>query len=232
MDVRASPSNGAVAPDLESRCYLGIRASILARQYLPGELLMMDELTRSFGTSRTPVYHALKRLELEGLVEIHPRRGTMVARITLKDVSEVADMRLMVEVHATVAAASEVTAESLAALRLMVTEMDHLLASADGTRDYEAWSPANAAFHRYLVQLAGNERLLKLYDGLNLGVRELRICRNTSLSPLERFQLEHRGMVDALAQRDAPRLQHLVRGHVAASTRRALSALEEVGGVL
>ena len=100
--------------DLVTRCYLGIRDGILRRRFLPGERLAPADLAREFGVSRTPVHFALKRLALEGLVVIEPRRGTVVRRVSTRDVAEVAEVRTLIEVHAAAVAAQRVTPADLA----------------------------------------------------------------------------------------------------------------------
>jgi DNA-binding GntR family transcriptional regulator len=218
--------------DLATRCYHRIREGILRRRFLPGERLVPEELAHELGVSRTPVHEALKRLALEGLVEIHPRRGTVVTRVSAKDVAELADMRLMIEVHAAAAAVARATAADLETMRGLVARLDEVLARAVEGAGFGEWVPANAQLHRFIVQLAGNDQLLNLYDRLNLDVRMLRVFGSWGMSPLSQFQEEHRQMLQALEARDAQELQRLLRRHITQATERVLSVLELVGGVL
>lgn len=219
--------------DLVTRCYLGIRDGILRRRFLPGERLAPADLAREFGVSRTPVHFALKRLALEGLVVIEPRRGTVVRRVSAKDVAEVAEVRTLIEVHAAAVAAQRVTPEDLAALQGFVARLDEILeAEAERSPQFEDWSPANARLHRYLVQLAGNETLLRVYDGLSLGKQDLLVFAGWGVAPLREFQAQHRLMLRHLEARDTPALEAVLRTHVQQATARALAILQLVGGRL
>ncbi|MGH2352844.1 MAG: GntR family transcriptional regulator [Chloroflexota bacterium] len=218
--------------DLAGRCYARIRDGILRRRFLPGERLAPDALARELGVSRTPIQDALKRLALEGLVEISPRRGTVVTRVTAKDVAELADLRLMIEVHAAGVAVVRATPADTDAMRRQVARLDDVLAHGEARPGFDEWLPANAHLHRFLVQLAGNDQLLKLYDRLNLDVRVLRVFSGWGLSPLRQFQEEHRQMLRAFEARDAAALQGVLRTHIAQATERVQATLQLVGGVL
>jgi DNA-binding GntR family transcriptional regulator len=223
---------GEPAADLATRCYRNIREGIVRRRFLPGERLVPEELARSLGVSRTPVQDALRRLALEGLVEIHPRRGTAVTRVTTKGVAEVSDIRSMIEVHAAAAAAMRASPEDLDTLSRLLTNMDDVLAMADDRAAFEAWSPANAQFHRFLVQLCGNDRLLAMYDSLNPGLSELRVLGGWGLAPLQEFQAQHRTIAQALLDRDGTKLHSVLRQHIRQATDRVLATLTLVGGAL
>ena len=87
-----------------------------------------------------------------------------------------------------------------------------------------------------LVALAGNEHILKIYDGLNLDVRLMRVVAGWGLTPLrpglDLSQRHHREMTAAIERGDVARLQDLMREHVLDGTKRVLATLELVGGVL
>ncbi|HEV3504320.1 MAG TPA: GntR family transcriptional regulator, partial [Actinomycetes bacterium] len=212
--------------------YLGLREAILKRRFLPGQRLVPADLAREFGVSRMPVYEALKRLALEDLVEIHPRRGTVVSRVTAKDVAELSDARLMVEVHAAAAAVARATPDAVAELRALVAHLDEVLRRGGDQPSFDAWSAANARLHRFLVAAAGNDHLLRIYDGLHVGARELRVLGGWGLSPLREFQVQHRQILEAFEARNVTLLQHVLRLHIQQATERVLATLQLVGGVL
>ena len=225
-----------ITQDLVTRCYLHIRQGIMERRFLPGQTLSPAEIATEVGVSRTPVTEALRRLENEGLVEIHPRRGTVVTRVTTRGIQELADARTMVEVHAAPAAITNASPDAFVRLRGLLDEMDRVLGADDDHLTHADWFRANNEFHRYLVELAGNEHILKIYDGLNLDVRLTRIVSGWGLSPLrpkmELSQRHHRQMVAAIERGDAAGLQALTREHILDGTERALATLQLVGGVL
>ncbi len=86
--------------DLTERTYAVLKERILTRRMAPGERISVPEVAGALGVSRTPVTDALKRLAVEGLVDIQPRRGTFVTGLNAPDVGDLFDIRLMIECHA------------------------------------------------------------------------------------------------------------------------------------
>ena len=70
-----------------------LRESILKGEMKPGERLMEIHLANKLGVSRTPIREAIRKLELEGLVTMIPRRGAEVAQITAKSLRDVLEVR-------------------------------------------------------------------------------------------------------------------------------------------
>ena len=94
-----------------------LRKAILTGQLKPGERLMEVHLADRLGVSRTPIREAIRKLELEGLVVMIPRRGAMVASITEKDLKDVLEVRLTLEMLAGEVACERITPELLEVLR-------------------------------------------------------------------------------------------------------------------
>jgi DNA-binding GntR family transcriptional regulator len=121
-------------------------------------------------------------------------------------------------------------------LRALVAKLDAIIGREDEAISHEAWYQVNARFHRLLIQLTGNEQLLKLYDGLNLDGRILRVITGWGLSPLpealRESQRHHREMLEAVEARDVAALQDVLRIHIQHGIQRALSTLRMMGGVL
>lgn len=86
--------------DLTEQTYRILKDRILRNELLPGAQISVPEVALALGVSRTPVTDALKRLASDGLVDIFPRRGTFVSQLTARDVAEIFDIRLMIELSA------------------------------------------------------------------------------------------------------------------------------------
>ncbi len=126
---------------------------------MPGERISVDDIAQRMGVSRTPVTDGLKRLAVEGLVEIVPRRGTFVSSLTAKDVAELFDVRAVIELYAAQRLLREGKAEEyLHRIELPTQQMRQATASGD-YRDYPAFMDGDRDFHLALVDLAGNDRL-------------------------------------------------------------------------
>lgn len=138
---------------LTAKVYRELRNRIIAGDLAPGERLRERELAVDLGVSRIPVRQAMPQLEADGFITTRPRRGATVTQLTMRDIDELFDVRLGVEVHATRLAARRV-ASGVAPifLRQAMGEADAALASGDPALIAES----NADFHEAVVQLADN----------------------------------------------------------------------------
>ena len=91
---------------LADRAYEGLRDRIVTLQITPGEPIDEDGVARELGMGRTPVREAIKRLALENLVTVFPRRGTFASDINITDLAQISDVRSVLEGHAAARAAS------------------------------------------------------------------------------------------------------------------------------
>ncbi len=199
-----------------------LRQSILSQAFRPGQRLNVAEVAERLDVSITPVKEAINRLVSEGLVRIVPRSGTFVADLVPEEVEETFQVREALECRAAELAVGHLTPEVLqrvrnlvAALRVPVrTEADRL-----------AHERSNKELHTLIVELAGNQRLLRMYRDLDSHVAIARIhySRQGWGERVDMANAEHQEILDALEARSAERLVAALRRHI----RRAGEALVE-----
>jgi DNA-binding GntR family transcriptional regulator len=139
----------------QAACH-AIREGIIGGTYRPGTRLRERVLTESLHMSRIPIREALRQLETEGFVVTTPNRGAVVSQMTLKDVAELFDLRLSLEVLAARQAAIAV-ADGRAGTGLRERAKQAL--EPTRARDMLAIRQANTAFHAEVVNMAGNSLL-------------------------------------------------------------------------
>jgi GntR family transcriptional regulator, rspAB operon transcriptional repressor len=152
--------------DLRDQVHLILRAEIVQARLESGERLHVGRLADRLGVSPTPVKEALSRLAAEGLVEVGARGGTFVTRPTRASVDEIFDLREVLEQFAAARAMAVATEADLAQL----TELSHSIRTrvqVDGSLAYEGFSHDDIAFYNLLVGLAGNKRLMQMYQDLH-----------------------------------------------------------------
>ena len=110
-----------------------LRQAILRGELKPGERLMEIKLANKLGVSRTPIREAIRKLELEGLVLMIPRRGAEVAEITEKSLNDVLEVRKALEELAVQLACERMDEEGLEALKKAAKEFEESLGSEDVT---------------------------------------------------------------------------------------------------
>ncbi|MDO4344378.1 MAG: GntR family transcriptional regulator [Eubacteriales bacterium] len=135
-----------------------LRRAILKGELKPGERLMEIQLAQRLGVSRTPVREAIRKLELEGLVLMIPRRGAVVAEITVQDLEDVLEVRAALEELAARRACENITDEELRELKRAANDFKRALES----RDLLACVETDVAFHEIICRAAGNRRLQQM----------------------------------------------------------------------
>ena len=206
--------------------YQALRQSILSQLFDPGQRLQVDEIAEKLGVSLTPVRHAIQQLCTEGLVEIRPRSGTFVAQLTAQDVEETFDLRTALECLAAERAVERATPELCAEMRRLLAELARPVVSSEDRKRHEQ---DNRRFHKLLVEAAGNRRLAEAYEGMNAHLQIVRVhSRQTDWAArLQIERAEHEAIVDALEDRDLPRLQLAVRNHIQRARRSLIEGLKD-----
>ena len=187
-----------------------LREAIISGQLAPGERLMEIQLAEELGVSRTPVREAIRKLELEELVLMVPRKGAYVASLSMKDVVEVFEIRGALEGLAAALAAERITEEELESLQRQLVKSAEMI----GNADLQGMVEADTGFHQILYQASRNERLAQIINNLR---EQIQRFRQTSLSYPGRMKIaleEHREIVDAVSARDPEMARKLAQDHI------------------
>jgi DNA-binding GntR family transcriptional regulator len=196
---------------MADRAYVELRDRIVTLQIAPGAPIHEDLLSRELGMGRTPVREAIKRLALENLVTVFPRRGTFASEINITDLAYVSDVRVQLEGHAAYRAAERLTDAQRVELEQLLDELGH----ARGSDDVEKLMALDARVHRFVYRCTGNpylEATLTRYFNLSLRIWFLVIDR---LPHLFARVHEHDEMLHAIAAGDPDRARDIVTEHVA-----------------
>lgn len=198
------------APTLSERIRHSLEEDILSGRLKPGTHLNEMALVDQFRASRTPIREAIRQLVAQGLVQVVPRKGAFVARVSLQTLLEL--FELMTELEATCArlAAERISPEQKADL-IALHESYRPLAESEATA--EAYFETSSEFHRLLFAAAQNGELESLanatYDRL-LAYRRKQLAKGNR-SP-QSFR-EHSVILDAVVRGDAPAAEAAMRVH-------------------
>lgn len=212
------------AVHLNEQVYGELRTRILTRQEPAGAKLSLHALADELGVSRSPVHHALTRLVSEGLLSVRPRRGYYVTPVTALAVAEGYDVRLALELLA-----AERTVGRVDAVRL--ERLAELLEATDAAISHDEWDAANAAFHEFQIDLAGNALLSRFYRELSVNLM-MQVIRGGKLEGGAYLATEHEAIVDAYRRGDLEGARAAISVHIETGRRIALEALEASAGVL
>jgi DNA-binding GntR family transcriptional regulator len=218
--------------DLTERTYAVLKDRILTRRMEPGARVSVPEIAAALGVSRTPVNDALKRLAIEGLVEIVPRRGTFVTGLTASDVSELFDIRLLIESHAVeTIVASGRSAEFVQEVSEPMLRMRRAMID-DDYGDYETFVSGDREMHMTLVEMARNRRLLEIYTHLNVHIQVTRTHYLDSVENARQAYQEHEAILAGFRAESAEQVITALGSHVSHVKNRMLDLLSQEGGSL
>jgi DNA-binding GntR family transcriptional regulator len=207
--------NGLIA----ERAYHELRDRIVTLQLPPGAILREDELMRELGIGRTPLREAVKRLALENLVAVQPRRGTFVTHVDVADIVHITEVRVELEAQAAELAALRMDADARARAEALVTELETL-----SSEDHDALMRFDQRIHRFVYATSRNPYLaetLERYFALSLRVWYVVLDRVPGLGGAVHDQER---LLEALLARDPPRARAIMREHILAFQREILAA--------
>lgn len=189
---------------LREQVFDEIQRAILEKRLKPGDHIREHELTESLQVSRTPVREALVLLERDGLVYISPNRGCFVREFDERDICEIFELRTALENLAAHLIVNRLQETDFQYLEELIQQQADLTARHVQTRVGQL----DLEFHRYLVYLADNSRLLRTWQVIAMQYTVLfsYLDESSRVSGKELMLESHRGILMALRNRDAARV--------------------------
>lgn len=187
-----------------------LRNSILNGELEPGERLMELQLAQQLGVSRTPIREAIRKLELEGFVEMIPRKGAYVADMSIKDILDVLEVRMFLEGLATYLAAERMTDEEINSLKEILKKFEEEI----GDMEKQQMIELDNKFHDMIIKGSRNNKLLQIVQGLQEQFQRFRVIYFNEYSEHEDLIKYHRAIVKAIADRDSKSAQEYAQTHV------------------
>ena len=176
----------------------------------PGQKIPEPELCQRFGVSRTPLREALKVLAAEGILQLLPNRGAVVATITDEEIEQIFPIMGALEALAGELACERMTVEDLEKLRRLHKAMiGHYRRS-----EWLSYSKLNRAIHEAIFAAAGNPSLSALYQQLIIRIHAIRFVAKKSPARWRQAVDEHEEMMEALERRDARKLARVMKVHL------------------
>lgn len=197
-------------PSVRSQVIHALRAALISGQMQPGQVYSAPALAAGFGVSPTPVREAMLELAKEGLVTTVPNKGFRVRELTDRELDDITEIRLLLEVPTVLRAAEKAGAADLDRLRPLAER----LVAAAGRTDLIDYLETDRRFHLDLLALAGNAEIVALMGQLRsrsrlFGLQDL--ARRGELSASAR---EHLQMLELIEEGDTEQLGDLMRRHI------------------
>mgnify|MGYP001375909708 CR=1 FL=1 len=219
--------------NLWDKTYHILKEKIIQRTFAPNEKLMLPELAKQLGVSRTPIRDALTRLEMEGLVSTVPKVGTFVTAIGRQDVEQIMDTRLMLElwtVNKIAAFDPNMLNEPIRRLGAILDESrkesERLPVDEYLKRDY------NLSFHLAFIELGNNPRNTAIYKSVMnyrfIAFKNTLVTKEMIVSAIN----QHEEIFQALNERDFDKLRAMIADHLEDAKKRIIEQIEAHGGTV
>jgi DNA-binding GntR family transcriptional regulator len=191
---------------LGDMAYEVLREAIVGGAFAPGEFLRQEALATAIGVSRLPVRSALMRLESEGLVDFHPRKGAVVRTLTHEQLREIYELRNLLEPYALRKSMARMTPDRLADLRRYAVLLD--------TQDEgDSFLDIRILFYRELYDATGAPRLVELIEGLRSSIGRYLLRWRVASAP-DAFVGTHTELIEHVASGDIDAAEGWLRRHL------------------
>lgn len=187
-----------------------LRQAILKGELKPGERLMEIQLANKLGVSRTPVREAIRKLELEGLVLMIPRKGAEVAEITEKSLKDVLEVRKALEELAVQLACERITKEEVDELAKAGEDFKKVMKSEDITEIAEA----DVRFHDIIYMATDNQKLIALLNNFREQMYRYRVEYLKKEEVHKQLIAEHDAIVEHVSNRNQGEAMAVVCQHI------------------
>jgi len=214
--------------DLSERAYHAIKAAILTLKVRPGEILTTGNLALQLNISRTPVREALLRLQQDGLVKLLPQKGAEVVGICAEDITEILELRIVLESYAIKVATQRLTDEELQNLdRVLQEAMDAYQRGERGVA-----SDTARQLHNMMINKVNNRRMRILLDSLEDHYMRIRFFSSLIPGRLEKSFAQHQAILAALKSRDTHRAEQAMINHLTSVKEDILASIDHWDNIL
>ncbi len=200
-----------------------LRHLIISGRFETGTKLVEEELAEQFKVSRTPVREAIRKLEIEGLVQYQPRRGVIVTGFSTEDIDEIYATREVLEGLAARLAAEHAADPEVEELGRRLAQMNQ--ASAAG--EFDRAASIHTRFNDLLYRIGRNRRLLAMLTQFSEYIEHGKLVSLTRHGRAEEIRAEHETMFKAVQARDPEAAERAARLHVS-NARRAFFGQERI----
>lgn len=187
-----------------------LRQAILRGELKPGERLMEIQLANKLGVSRTPIREAIRKLELEGLVLMIPRKGAEVADISEKSLRDVLEVRKALEELAVKLTCDKIKRAQITELRAAAEEFKMTLRSGDITLIAEA----DVRFHDVIYEATDNQKLIQLLNNLREQMYRYRIEYLKNQEAYPQLLTEHEEIIRRIEKKEKELAAEIVCKHI------------------
>ncbi|MFI0372246.1 GntR family transcriptional regulator [Actinomadura sp. 1N219] len=199
------------AGSASDRAHDAILTNLRDGVYLAGERLTESRLTDEIGVSRVPLREALKRLDAEGVLDLHPHRGAVVRVLERRDIAEFFQVRILLEGFASRLAAQRIHEDDNLDFFSGLLDLTQRAASGDEAAEFQT---QNDLVHGGVVRRSGNRLLVRQWETMQLPLHRLRHFASSSTRSYDASTDDHAQILRAVVVGDGPEAQARMEAHL------------------
>lgn len=205
---------------ITSNVLLALQNKIIRKEWQPNQRIYVDQLSKEFNISQTPIREALYKMDGMNLVNIKPRKGIYVSSLSKEDVLDILEIRVTLEISA-IQKISDISEDLIKKMK------DNLRLSKETVkaRDLAANNRVDKSFHLLITEASGNKQLSRIYENLYSHMSIQRLLYEDEEKALEELRMtdkEHRIIVQAFERKDKKEIRKVVRNHLHNVKRRIM----------
>lgn len=194
---------------LSEKVYRHIKKLIITNYYSAGTVLGEKELAKKFHVSRTPIREALIKLKYKNFIEIIPKKGAFVSKISVQQLQELLQIREIMEPKITELASVTISIEKLCDVE---RQLLHLKTNKE--TDYLIFSKVGQKLHNLILDSIGNKTLIQIFKGLNDDINRACLFITSKSGNAQKFFEQHLAIIDALKARDGIKAKQKMLEHL------------------
>jgi DNA-binding GntR family transcriptional regulator len=206
---------------IRNQVYNLLRKEILDGTLKNGDRLLEQELAEKLGVSRTPVREAIRKLEMEGLVDYSPRKGVIIVGVLIEDAVEIYTIRVVLEGLAAILATKNINKDETNKLNQILKEMENNVK----TKDIEKLIILNSKFHDSLAKYSKSHRLYQMIVSLREYVKKYATISYSLSNNLNKVFLEHKQIFEAMLKKDGDLAEKFIKNHIINAKKSFLTAM-------
>ena len=190
--------------------YNKLRDAIIQGVLKQGERLVEKDVCERFNVGRTPLREAIRQLQMEGFVEVLPRKGATIKRISIEDLENIYDFLALCEGHATRKAVQNIKEKEYRKLTKVNNELDQILKR----KDSNGWKEVNKDFHQIFVHASNNSYLISTATNLRSIVYQHGFIGLSNPGNIEKFHKAHCEIMEAFEEKNPPKAATAMEQHI------------------
>jgi DNA-binding GntR family transcriptional regulator len=203
-----------------------LREAIIVGELKPGQRLMEVQLAEKMGVSRTPVREAIRKLELEGLVEMLPRKGAHVAELSVKDIMDVLEVRATLDGLATSLSSTRISEDEKKELKHI---LDQFISCVE-KENLQGSIKKDVEFHDVIYRSSRNDKLIQISNNLREQVQRFRVVYIKDYSSSRELIREHTEIYEAILSGDPETAMRAAQRHIKHQEESIIRSLKKKHG--